>query len=90
MSKELSLDELGVIFMALNLLLASVEEADNAPPQLIEIVKKALSSIEPLVEKKCNEYNAFAYIAEQLDELSDITKFIVKNPNALVPDCYYS
>jgi hypothetical protein len=83
--KQFDIDELGLIH---SLLGASLDTAkgNGAPPLLISLMESAIAKLEPVIEQRCNEYNEFQSIAEQLDDLYIASKIIAKNPDAVTTE----
>ena len=83
MSESFNLDELGLLHTMIEL---SLENADQAPAKIANVLLSIKSKLESLIEIECNIFNEFQELTTQLDDLHLASKIIVQNPDAVTTD----
>jgi len=82
---QFELDELGIMGAMLAKSLDFANEQD-APTVIIATLESALDKLQVVIDARCEEHNAFVEITESLDDLSDVSQAIIKNPEVPTPD----
>ena len=82
---EFELDELGIMGAMLAKSLDFANE-QGAPAVIIATLESALHKLQIIIDKRCEEHNAFIDIAQSLDDLFDVSQAIIKNPEVPTPD----
>ena len=82
---QFELDELGIMGAMLAKSLDFANEQD-APTVIIATLESALDKLQDVINQRCEEYNSFQEIAESLEDLFDVSRAIIKDPEVSTPD----
>ena len=85
MMYQFELDELGIMGAMLGKSLEYANE-QGAHSVIIATLESALDKLQIIINARCEEHNSFVSITEDLDDLFEISRAIIKDPEVSTPD----